>query len=79
MKLRLLSFGIAKDIMNGRKKEVDYPVHNIHELKSMLCSEFPEFVKLKSISFAVNEEYQEDVFILSEYDEVAIIPPVAGG
>ena len=26
-----------------------------------------------------NEEYQEDSFVLSEADEVVIIPPVSGG
>ena len=41
--------------------------------------EFPDFEKLRSLVIAVNEEYQEDGFILSEKDEIVIIPPVSGG
>ena len=48
-------------------------------LKEKLCDRFPAFQKLKSLAIAVNTEYRTDDFLLSENDEVVIIPPVSGG
>ena len=79
MKLNLVAFGIAKDIIGGQKLSIDYEVETIDQLKQMLCLEFPEFSALNSISFAINEEYRSDDFALTANDEVVIIPPVAGG
>jgi len=79
MKLTLISYGIAKEILSAHKHQLELEVNTIEELKSKLCQKYPELIKLKSISFAVNEEYREDSFKLSENDEVVIIPPVAGG
>jgi len=79
MKLQILTFGIAQDIMNGKVHDKEYSVNTVQELKDKLCVDYPEFTKLRSISFAVNESYQSDEYILKENDTVAIIPPVAGG
>lgn len=79
MKLKIVAFGIAKEIIKNRSLEVDYDVSNIADFKNQLCQNYPEFSKLNSIAFAVNEAYQLDEFILKEDDEVVIIPPVAGG
>ena len=79
MKLKLVSYGIAKDILSAREKEVDYNVSSIKELKVQLYSDYPDLERLRSIAFAVKEEYQDDEYQLNENDEVVIIPPVAGG
>ena len=79
MKLKLVSYGIAKDILAAKEKEVEYDVNNVKELKAKLYSEYPDLERLRSIAFAVKEEYQDDDFQLNENDEVVIIPPVAGG
>jgi len=79
MRLKLISFGIAKDILAAKEKEVDYEVNNVKELKAKLYADYPDLERLRSIAFAVKEEYQQDDFQLSENDEVVIIPPVAGG
>ena len=79
MKLKLVSYGIAKDILASKEKEVDYDVNTIQDLKAKLFSEYPDLERLRSIAFAVKEEYQDDSFQLGEDDEVVIIPPVAGG
>ena len=42
-------------------------------------AKYEGFQKLQSINFAINEDYQEDHFLLKEGDEVVIIPPVSGG
>ena len=80
MKIQVLAFGIAKDIIKGQSIEIDLQKGNdISALKSTLCGRFPDFNKLKSLSIAVNEAYQNDDFVLKEQDEVVIIPPVSGG
>lgn len=80
MKIKLTAFGIAKDILQTNSLQLEVNgVHNISALKSYLCEQYPDFTKLRKISFAINEEYQADDFSLTENDEVIIIPPVSGG
>ncbi len=80
MKIQIVAFGIAKDILNGSSSEMEVDNGgNIADLKDMLLSRYPAFRELRSLRFAVNEEYREDDFRLSEKDEVVIIPPVSGG
>jgi len=79
MKLKLVSYGIAKDILSSKEKVVEYEVNNVKELRAKLYKDYPDLERLRSVAFAVKEEYQEDDFQLSENDEVVIIPPVAGG
>jgi molybdopterin converting factor subunit 1 len=80
MTINILAFGIAKDIINGSTLGLE--IQNgttVGDLKIELIAQFPDFEKLRSLVIAVNEEYQEDGFILSEKDEIVIIPPVSGG
>ena len=80
MKVQITAFGIARDIFQGSDKELEIEgSSSIADLKSMLLDEYPEFAKLASLRFAVNEEYQSDSYILKPRDEVVIIPPVSGG
>ena len=78
--ITVLAFGIAKEILG--KSSIQFKVEegeHVGGLKQKLTRAYPEFQKLVSFSVAVNQEYQEDNFILSANDEVAIIPPVSGG
>ncbi len=80
MIVKLVAFGIAKDILKGGTIQMDLPESvKIGELKSRLTDLYPEFSKLRSLSFAVNDEYKSDDFNLNSGDEVIIIPPVSGG
>jgi len=80
MKLKLLAFGIAKDIIGGSQLEFELGQgEKVADLKTALCETFPAFEKLAKISFAVDEEYQKEDFVLSENQEVVILPPRSGG
>jgi len=80
MKIELIAFGIARDILEGSSAQVNLASgQSIADLKDHLLSKYPAFAKLQSLHFAVNEEYQPDDYRLSENDEVVIIPPVSGG
>ena len=80
MNIRLIAFGIAKDILNTAKMEVALAdPADIKSLKERLTTDYPGFAYLAKLSFAVNEEYRDDDFTLKDQDEVVIIPPVSGG
>ena len=80
MKIKLIAFGIAKDILKTKALDFDLSAGGtISSLKQRLFERYPEFTKLKSLSFAVGENYQDDSYSLQENDEVVIIPPVSGG
>ncbi len=80
MKVKIITFGIAKDIVGKNTFELEI-TRNIRlgELKNRLENIYPDFAALKSFKLAVNENYQDDDFVLNENDEVVIIPPVSGG
>jgi molybdopterin converting factor small subunit len=80
MTVKLVAYGIAKDILNG--KEILWPVttsYTIATLKLDLLKAYPAFGGLTKLSFAVDEEYRDDAFEIKPGNEVVIIPPVSGG
>lgn len=80
MKIKLIAFGIAKDILQTRQAEIELSEGGtISSLRQTLVHRYPELAKLKSLSFAVGVNYQDDSYGLHENDEVVIIPPVSGG
>ena len=80
MKVNVLAFGIAKDIFGGSSINVELPEHGtIGNLKQSLEDRYPRLKHLISYMVAVNSEYAQDEGILTERDEIAIIPPVSGG
>jgi molybdopterin converting factor small subunit len=80
MKVTLIAYGIAKDILKAKKMEFELSSGgSISNLKQNLYQQYPDFTKLKSLAFAVGEDYQDDSYLLKDNDEVVIIPPVSGG
>ncbi len=79
MKLRFVAYGIAREILGTRSTELELDVATVGQLRAELTDRFPGLSGLRSVSFAINESYQEDTFPLSEGMEVVIIPPVSGG
>ncbi len=80
MKIKVIAFGIAKDILQSKQMELEMNSGDtISSLRKTLLQKHPEFGKLKSLAFAVGVNYQDDSHPLHENDEVVIIPPVSGG
>ncbi|MET3036849.1 MoaD/ThiS family protein [Chryseobacterium sp. NRRL B-14859] len=80
MKLKILAFGITKDIFGASEKEIEIKdAITVQRLKNRLEEEFPELKKLKSYFIAVDEEYAEEDQLVTDTNEIAIIPPVSGG
>lgn len=80
MKISVLLFGIATDLLNTSSFELEV-VENISvgKLKLLLQEEYPQLTKINTYAIAVNESYATDETTLKEKDVVAIIPPVSGG
>ncbi len=80
MRLNLICYGITKDITGAFNTVVEVNgALTVAELKKVLREKFPDFVKLTSLRIAVNSEYAAEDMILTEKDEVVLIPPVSGG
>ena len=80
MKVNVLAFGIAKDIFGGSSIDVEMIGQGTTgDLKQSLEERYPRLKQLASYMVAVNNEYAEDEHVITERDEIAIIPPVSGG
>lgn len=80
MKLQLVAFGIAKDILGKNKLEFELrDGQNVGDLRQALVQHYPDFGRLASLAFAVGTEYCQDDFELNDQTEVVLIPPVSGG
>jgi molybdopterin converting factor subunit 1 len=80
MKINLLAFGIARDILGARQMELELEEGVlVSQWLQDLKANYPKFSGLTSLAIAVNSEYARQDLVLKEGDEVAIIPPVSGG
>ena len=80
MKINVLAFGVAKDIFG--QPVLNFELHgdnSVANLKSELEKQYPKLGKLASYMVAQNNEYALPDNLISETDEIAIIPPVSGG
>ena len=80
MKINILAFGIVSEIFGTNCINLQLP-HNINitSLKQILNQKYPALLQLKSYMVAVNKQYAVTDVLISENDEIAIIPPVSGG
>jgi molybdopterin synthase sulfur carrier subunit len=80
MRITILAFGIAKEIMNGATVNIyldEKPT--VGALKELLEEQYPRLKELRSFLIAVNNNYISPSHLLRQEDEIAIIPPVSGG
>jgi len=76
--MKVLFFGVLKDITKKDKIEIS-GVKNLSELKRKIFEMYPELSKRK-FSIAVNKEIKNgDDIPLKDDDEIALLPPFAGG
>ena len=80
MKIQILLFGIARDIVGKSQLELDtnQPL-DVTSFKQLLKDKYPKMSHLSYFKVAINQEFADDQQILNEGDEVALIPPVSGG
>ncbi|SEC52859.1 molybdopterin synthase sulfur carrier subunit [Tenacibaculum sp. MAR_2009_124] len=79
MKIQLLAFGVASEILSSSSELLFDNTISVAQLKQHLVTEFPKMSKISSFAIAINEEYANDEQQIQNNDVVAIIPPVSGG
>lgn len=77
--MRVLLFGIMKDIAAGATLTVPASLADVGALRSWLLQQYPAMKNLRSVMIAVNRAYAADTQPLAAGDEIAIIPPLSGG
>lgn len=81
--MKVLLFGITRDIVGSDTLDISSfskeSTKSVSALKSHLSKLYPDLNKLSSLAIAVNNEYADADVILSNNDEIALIPPVSGG
>jgi molybdopterin synthase sulfur carrier subunit len=76
---RVKAFGITKDLLGGREATIETKGDTVGHLRTALGEKYPQLSDLRSLYIAVNNDYADDQVVLTEADEIALIPPVSGG
>jgi len=81
MRVRLLFFAVLRDIAGTNETELDLPsVTRAADVWQRLRAEHPQLAGYAQPPMtAINETYASADAVLREGDELAFIPPVAGG
>ncbi|KXX69827.1 MoaD/ThiS family protein [Flammeovirga sp. SJP92] len=79
--MKILLFGITKEIIGSSTLDftIDQTDLTSETLLDILKEKYPELSKLRSIALAVNGEHANGSEIVSDKDEIALIPPMSGG
>jgi molybdopterin converting factor subunit 1 len=79
--VRLLCFAAARDLVGAAELAWTMPSGaTVAALRESLFASYPALAgHARSLRFAVNGEYAKDDRVVGDGDEVAVIPPVAGG
>ncbi|MBX2966081.1 MAG: MoaD/ThiS family protein [Cyclobacteriaceae bacterium] len=80
MKCTVKAFGITRDIVGAREVEMELADGiTVYQFKQLLFKQYPALSTLRSLFIAINHSYAEGDQIMQTGDEIALIPPVAGG
>jgi MoaE-MoaD fusion protein len=81
MNVRVLYLGMLKDLAATPHESVELPVNSTAaDLWARLVERFPKMKGYeRSIAIAVNQEFASRNTVLSDGDEVGLLPPVSGG
>ena len=80
MKYKINLFGVTRDIVGSNITEIEMSQSaDVLGILSKLKADYPKLQAIKSLLVAVNSEYAESNLVVSENDEIALIPPVSGG
>ncbi len=78
MRVRVLYFGMLKDLFGCVSEELELPAGALAETLIRRVAERAEPVA-RSMAIAVNREYARGSTSLQDGDEGALLPPVSGG
>lgn len=80
MKIRVIAFARARELLGSGAFEIDLPAGaTLRDACDEIIARAPEMRADRSIRFAVNGVVREASHLLIENDEIAVLPPVGGG
>jgi molybdopterin synthase catalytic subunit/molybdopterin converting factor small subunit len=81
MRVRVLFFGMLKDLMGRSADEVSLPAGStVADLLARYERDVPRLRECsRAIALSVNQQYAAPAVVLSDNDEVGMLPPVSGG
>ena len=81
MQVRILFFGMLKDLVGRNREEIELPEgSSVAEVLAHYESQVPDLKKwFSSVALAVNQQYVGPNTKLRAGDEIALMPPVSGG
>ena len=82
MKVHVLFFASTRELtgLNKLDIEIEQQPFTTTDLKIMLQSRFPGLnFENSNINIAINRKYEKDEVALKDGDQIALIPPIAGG
>ena len=81
MQVRVLFFGILKDLAGRNREELELPEgSSVADVLAHYESQVPDLKKwFSSVALAVNQQYAGPNTKLRPGDEIALLPPVSGG
>lgn len=81
MRIRVLFFGVLRDVVGLREDSIDVPEGGrVSTVFEHYASRFPRLRETSSsIVLALNEQFSDPTAVLADGDEVAFLPPVSGG
>jgi sulfur-carrier protein len=73
-------FGLIADITQRKEETLffEQSQQSVHFIQSKIEEKYPE-IKNTNYSIAVNQTVVRENFVLSDNDEMALLPPFAGG
>ena len=77
MEVKVLFFGILAEV-SGTSLKIYTDVNSLGDLKLRIHDDFPEIVHY-NFRISVNNEITDSNLVLKSGDEVALMPPFAGG
>jgi molybdopterin synthase catalytic subunit/molybdopterin converting factor small subunit len=81
MRIRVLLFGVLKEMVASQSQTLDLPLGaTVDTVLEHYRELLPQLAKLwPTLAIAVNQSYAARVCLLHDGDEVALLPPVSGG
>jgi molybdopterin converting factor subunit 1 len=81
MQIRVLFFGMLKDLTGRSSDSVDLPEQaTLRDLLAHYQEKIPQLAQISvSLAMSINQEYAPPESQLQSGDEVAVLPPVSGG
>src|SRR5438552_13413907 len=81
MRVTVLYFAVFKERLGRSEDALELPAGSrVHDAVALLSDRHPAIAALRGkFRVAVNQEFADDDLVLGDGDELALIPPVAGG